>query len=192
MSNSNGKIFGHVSQKDIQAVLGITDNSLASACQSSAINPKAACKPTTFATLMPLTMAERKLVNYSLDIVTYNNPIELVRGYVANNAYLYSRPNANLRRLDFLGYNHNATDWIKTVTSGSTNVNASCPIDISGNEDALSAGMRCLLDLMSLGYLANVSETELRFGFLLSNNHYIIFVCNTYFWFFGITQPNCF
>lgn len=180
MSNANGKIFGYVSQADIKAVLGITTNSLASACQSDAINPRAACKPTNFASLAPLTLEQRKSTNYSTLIATYTNPIQLLRDYVGGNAYLYNRPNANFRMLDFKGYNHNAADWIKTIVPGSTNVNASCPIDISGNEDALSAGMECLLDLMSLGYLADVSETNLQFGFLLRNSTFTSSVTSCY------------
>ena len=113
MSIINGIIKAPVSQSDIKSALGITTGSLAEACQSDSINPRAAFKPMNIASYQALTAAQRKAENYGMTVSMYNNPIELARGVAAGTAWSYDKPKAPyFRRLDFNGYNHNAPDWL--------------------------------------------------------------------------------
>ena len=168
--NSNGLIYGGVSIDDVNAVLGIKAKSVAAACKSKKINPKAACKPNSYQTYTSLEAWERKATNYSIAIRSYSNPVELVRGVLNKNAYLYSIPDANFRLLDFKGYNHNATNWVTYNAGNVPSVGKSCPIELSGNGDALSAGLLALTDLLSLGYLSKFAESNIQFGFILKDS----------------------
>lgn len=168
--NSNGQIYGSVSVEDVKTVLGIDTNSLAGICTSSKINPKTACKPTNVASFLPLSMQDRKDGNYSLAIQSFSNPVQLLKAVLTEIAYLYTIPNANFRLLDFKGYNHNVTDWVTYNVGGVPAVGKSCPIELSGNGDALSAGLVALTDLLSLGYLSGFKESEIQFGFLLKDS----------------------
>ena len=168
--NSNGQIYGSVSIEDVKTVLGIDTNSLAGICTNGKINPKTACKPTNLASCLPLSMQQRKQNNYSLAIQSFSNPVQLLRAVLAKIAYLYNIPNANFRLLDFKGYNHNATDWVTYNVGGVPAVGKSCPIELSGNGDALSVGLVALTDLLSLGYLSGFSDSDIQFGFLLKDS----------------------
>ena len=109
----------------------------------------------------------------------YYNPIELARGVVAGTAWSYDKPKAPyFRRLDFNGYNHNATDWLSCgPQSDKVAVNGAVAMGLSGNGDALSESINALSELLELGYLSSYSANELNFGFLLRNSQ---FTANTY------------
>lgn len=179
MSIINGIIKAPVSQSDIKMALGITTGSLAEACQSDSINPRAAFKPMNIASYQALTVAQRKAENYGMAVSMYYNPIELARGVVAGTAWSYDKPKAPyFRRLDFNGYNHNAIDWLTCgPQSDKVAVNGAVAMDLYGNGDALSESINALSELLELGYLASYSATELNFGFLLRDAQ---FTANTY------------
>lgn len=168
MSNSNGIISAPVSQADLKAVLGISTNSLAAACQSGNINEKAACKPSYISSYKPLTMEQRKESNYSTYIQQYRNPILLARDVVKGEAWRYSKPQAPYyRRLDFNGYNHNAQDWVDVSTRDTElTTNLSLSLTIEGNGDATSE-YNPLMSLFELGFLEGLTIQDVNFGFIL-------------------------
>ena len=179
MSITNGVITDPVSMTDIKTTLGLTSGSLIEACKSNNINPKAAFKPINIVSNKAITVEQRKAENYGMAVSMYNNPIELARGVVAGTAWSYDKPKAPyFRRLDFNGYNHNATDWLSCgPQSDKVAVNGAVAIDLYGNGDALSESINALSELLELGYLSSYSANELNFGFLLRNSQ---FTANTY------------
>lgn len=183
MSNNNGKITAPISQSDIKAVLGISTNSLAAACQSTNINEKAAHKPTNKQSYEPLTVEQRKQTNYSTYVNQYNNPVLLIRAVMQGLAWGYSKPQPPFfRKLDFNGYNHFAKDWLNVEPQQEViSSDRSLALDIYGNGDALSNDLSALNDLLELGYLAQYSLTEINFGFLVRASQFTESVTNCYY-----------
>lgn len=111
MSITNGVITAPVSMTDIKTTLGLTSGSLIEACKSSAINPKATCKPINIGATDSLTLAQRKALNYGLNINAYENPIALVHAIVNGSAYSYNNSSlSSYRQLYFDGYKHDTGD----------------------------------------------------------------------------------
>lgn len=167
MSNSAGKITTPVRQiSDLRKVLGV-EGGTGKLCTSSAINERAAYKPTALAGYAPLTHSQRLSVNYSTHVNIYNDPISLIQGVVRGDAWSYSRPFAPYyRQGDFNGYDHNAKDWITVTPQADTiSVDRPLPMDLYGNDDALPASLDALASLLDMGYLAGYRT--LNFGFLL-------------------------
>lgn len=180
MSNRNGIVTKPVGVQDIQAVLGSTETRLSQLCLSSNINEKAVYKPTNIQSFSPISKEQRKAVNYSISVNTYDNPIQLVRAIMGALAWSYTRPSSCFRMLDFNGYDHNAKDWL-TVTPAETSVstNKSVSLEISGDGEAVIQGLESLLDILSLGYLSQYNE--LNFGFLLRIGAFTTSTTNCYY-----------
>lgn len=166
MSITNGVITAPVSMTDIKTTLGLTSGSLIEACKSSAINPKATCKPINIGATDSLTLAQRKALNYGLNINAYENPIALVHAIVNGSAYSYNNSSlSSYRQLYFDGYKHNTGDWLTLTTSnGGIEVNSPTSVGLTFNNDVLTA----MSDLLELGYLSSQSSSSLWFSLLLS------------------------
>lgn len=167
MSYEGNKIYGPVRQaQDIRKVLGVVGG-IAQLCTSDAINEKAAYKPTNLACRSRLTKWQRLSVNFSTFVGTYYTPFALIKDVVSGDAWKYDKPQAPYyRQCDFDGYNHDAGDWVTVrAETDSIGKDRPLPIDFYGNNDALSASLDALAELVDFGFLANYNTVN--FGFIL-------------------------
>lgn len=135
--NNNGKITAPITTKDLQIVLGTTEARQSRLCVSEAINKYSAVKPIPYPTLggrcpnfRGSATDNNKGYFYGLHAGGSNWGLQI---HTAN--WEYIRPTGELgvspfRRLDFNGYNHNATPSMVgriVITSASVDYNSTIP-----------------------------------------------------------------
>lgn len=145
--------------------IGLASNDVGTLCSSTKINKWSKNKPVRYNTTSPITDAERKLVNYGLDIKQYT-AAELNNNTIYSWNYLRPRGgnyNEYYRLGDFRGYNHQSTEPIKFEFPNGTKEYIYNTIMGSANMPVINVKYKLSDSLISAGMSgADISLSELN------------------------------
>lgn len=131
MSNSGGVIQEPVGEKDVQVVLGTSENTWKGLCTHPNINKWSKRRPVTFAnTVRPLTDSEFKYnVYFGFKMPVFESMVALKNALLnGTTEWAFDKPYGTMaspyRITDFNGYNHSSKEPFSQITQITFNINA--------------------------------------------------------------------